>query len=65
MLRVLFFLIPDFGYYDGLETLVDGRNVGLVWVLQGVGELVLMQTTIIMGLAMILFHRREAAEVSV
>ncbi len=58
-------VVPDFGYYDGVETLVNGRNVGLVWVLQGVGELVLLKTVIVLGLAVLLFHRREVAEVSV
>lgn len=65
VLRGLFYVIPDFSYYDAVETLVDGRNVSLVWVLQGIGELAVLQTTLVLGLAMILFHRREVAEVSV
>lgn|GEM_PF-1342506 len=65
VLRALFFVVPDFAYYNGVETLVNGRNVSLYWVLQGIGELVLLQTTVVIGLAMILFHRREVAEVSV
>lgn len=58
-------LIPDFGYYDAIETLVGGGNVSLVWVLQGVVWLALVQTTAVLGLAMLLFHFREVAEVSV
>ncbi|RME39285.1 MAG: ABC transporter permease [Planctomycetota bacterium] len=57
-------LIPDFAYYDGIETLVTGRNVGLVWVLNGVVWLGVVQTGILLGLAVLLFHRREVAEVS-
>lgn len=58
-------VIPDFAGYDGVETLVNGRNVGLVWVLQGVVDLVLIRTLLVLGLAMLLFHRREVAEISV
>ncbi len=65
VLRVLFFVIPNFAYYDGVETFVNGNNVPLKWVLEGIGELVLLQTTVVIGLAMIVFHRREVAEVSV
>jgi len=58
-------LIPDFGQYDAVETFVNGRNVGLVWVLQAVLWLVVVKTGIVLGTAMLLFHRREVAEVSV
>lgn len=64
-LRVLAFLIPDFSRFDAVETLVNGRNVSLVWVLQAVSELCLIKTVIILGLAILLFQRREVAEVSV
>jgi len=58
-------VIPDFGRYDAVETFVNGRNVGLVWVLQAVLWLVLVKTGIVLGVAMLVFHRREVAEVSV
>ena len=58
-------VIPDFARYDAVETLVNGRNVSLVWVLQAVSDLVLIKTVLALGLAMLLFHRREVAEVSV
>ena len=58
-------VIPDFGYYNAVEDLVNGRNVSLVWVLQAVGELAVLKVLIVLGLAMLLFHRREVAEVSV
>jgi hypothetical protein len=58
-------LVPDFGYYDAVEDFVNGRNVSLVWVLQAVGGLAGLKTMIVLGAAMLLFHRREVAEVSV
>jgi hypothetical protein len=58
-------VVPDFGRYDAVESFVNGRNVTLVWVLQGVFGLVLIQTTLILGLAMLFFQRREVAEVSI
>jgi len=58
-------VLPDFGRFDAVQTFVDGRNVSLVWVLQGVAEVGLLKTFIVLGLAILLFHRREVAEVSV
>ena len=62
--NMIHWVVPDFGRYDAVETFVNGRNVGLVWVLQGVAELVVLKTTLILGLAILLFYRREVAEVS-
>ncbi|MEK6675661.1 MAG: ABC transporter permease [Planctomycetota bacterium] len=62
--EALCWIIPDFPKYDGVETLVSGHNVGLVWVIQGISDLVLLKTVIVLGLAMLLFQRREVAEVS-
>jgi hypothetical protein len=58
-------VIPDFARYDAVETFVNGRNVSLVWVLQALFWLVLIKTAVVLGLAILLFHRREVAEVSV
>lgn len=58
-------IIPDFSKYDGVEVFVNGQNVGLVWVLNGVFWLAIIQTGVVLGLAMLLFHRREVAEISV
>ena len=57
-------ILPNFGRYDAVEDLVNGRNVSLVWVLQGVTDLVLLKTTIVLAIAMLLFYRREVAEIS-
>ncbi|MGD2110550.1 MAG: ABC transporter permease subunit [Phycisphaerae bacterium] len=62
---VVFWVTPDFGRYDAVETLVNGRNVSLVWVLQGIVSVAILRTSFLLGLAMLLFHRREVAEVSV
>jgi len=63
-LGLLFYVIPNFARFNAVEVLVDGRNVSLVWVLQGIGQLVLVSTTLALGLAMLLFQRREVAEIS-
>lgn len=63
--NALYWVIPDFSRFDAIEDLVTGRNVSLVWVLQAVTELALLKTLIVLGLAILLFHRRELAEVSV
>jgi hypothetical protein len=65
LFQAVCFVVPDFSRYDAVESLVSGRNVGLVWVLQAVFELALLKTFIVLGLAMLLFQRREVAEVSV
>ena len=57
-------VLPDFSYYDAVEDFVNGRNVSLAWVLQGVSELVLVKTTVVLGVAMLLYYRREVAELS-
>jgi hypothetical protein len=57
-------IVPDFGRYDAVESFVNGRNVSLVWVLQGLGDLAVLKTVMVLGLAMLLFHRREVAEIS-
>jgi len=65
LFAVIRHILPDFSRYDAVETFVNGHNVSLVWVLQAVTELVLFKTAIILGLAILLFYRREVAEVSV
>jgi ABC-type transport system involved in multi-copper enzyme maturation permease subunit len=65
VMKALSFLIPDFARFNAVETLVNGRNVSLVWVLQAVAELVLVKTFVLLGLAMLVFQRREVAEVSI
>jgi hypothetical protein len=63
--KALFFVVPDFPYYDAIHVLVDGRNVPLRWVLEGMVGLLLIPTGITLMLACLLFQRREVAEVSV
>ncbi|MCO6435627.1 MAG: hypothetical protein J5J06_00890 [Phycisphaerae bacterium] len=58
-------VLPDFQHYSAIETLVNGRNVTLYWVLQGMGELVLLKTALALGIAMLVFQRREVAETSI
>lgn len=65
LLTLAKFVLPDFARFDAVESFVNGQNVGLVWVLQAVGEVALLKTGIVLGLAVLLFHRREVAEISV
>ncbi len=65
LFHMLQWVIPDFAKYDAVETFVNGRNVSLVWVLQAVLWLVVVKTVIVLGAAILLFHRREVAEISV
>lgn len=60
----LYWIVPDFAKYDAVENFVNGQNVGLVWVLNAVFWLVLIKTVVVLGLAILLFQRREVAEVS-
>jgi hypothetical protein len=61
---MLHWIVPNFGRYDAVDDFVNGRNVGLAWVLQGVADLAIIKTLIVLGLAMLLFQRREVAELS-
>ena len=65
VLRVILFALPDFPYFDAVNTFVDGRNVTLMWVLQGVGMLGVVQTGIVLLAACLMFHFREVSEVSI
>ena len=58
-------VIPDFGYYDPVPTLVDGRLVTLTWVLFAIASVAVVRTVIIGAIACVIFHRRELAEVVV
>lgn len=58
-------LVPKFSVYDGVPTLVDGRNVTLMWVLQGFAELVVVRAMLVCIIAWLIFRRRELAQVIV
>ena len=53
--------LPNLGKFSALNEFVSGMNVGLVWVLMGVGELVLLSTTIVVLAGCISLHCRELA----
>lgn len=65
LLTALFFVIPDFSKLDGLSVLIDGRNVTLKWVLMGLGQMVLIKTSLLLLAACLIFQRRQVSEVSV
>jgi hypothetical protein len=62
---LVYLAVPNFAEYDGLPSLVDGRNVTLMWVLLGLGKLLLLHTGILLMLGCLMFHRRQVAEISV
>lgn len=64
VVKVLYTIVPDWGKYNALELFADGRNVTLLWVFDGFGKLGLA-TLVMVGLACLLFERREVSEVSV
>jgi hypothetical protein len=64
VVRVIYFVIPNFDKFNALDLLVDGRNVTLMWVLMGIGSLVLIKTSILLIAGSLLFMRREVDEVS-
>jgi hypothetical protein len=57
-------VIPDFQHFDGIENLVNGNNVPLMWVLQGGFAVVVLRVGVVLGLAILVFQRREVAETS-
>jgi len=61
---VVHWVIPDFSQYDAVEDFVNGQNVSLAWVLNGIVWLFMVKTVLILGFAILLFHRREVAETS-
>jgi len=65
LLRGLYAVIPDFGQFDAVELLVEGRNVTLMWVLWGLFSVVAVRAGVVLLAACLLFQRREVAEVSV
>ncbi len=64
LVRGVYFVIPDFSRFNAIDLLLDGRNVTLMWVLMGAGNLVLIKTSILLLAGCLLFMRREVDEVS-
>ena len=57
-------IVPQLSKFNPVPTLVDGRAVTLLWVIDSIGKLVLLRVTILGLLAYMLFQRRELADVS-
>ncbi|HSW45120.1 MAG TPA: ABC transporter permease [Phycisphaerae bacterium] len=58
-------LVPDFSKFDPTGTVVAGRVVPLIWVIQSVVKLVLIQGLLLGLLGAGIFTRRELARVTV
>ncbi len=64
VVKWFYMLVPAWRKYDALELLANGQNVTLLWVLSGFGKLALA-TLVLVGVACLLFERREVSEVSI
>jgi len=56
--------VPRLSEFNPVPTLVDGRAVTLLWVLDSIGKLVLFRVSVLGLLAYVLFQRRELADAS-
>ena len=57
-------IVPQLSKFNPVPTLVDGRAVTVLWVIDSIGKLVLLRVTILGLLAYVLFQRRELADTS-
>ena len=60
----LYRIVPQLSKFNPVPTLVDGRAVTLLWVIDAIGKLVLIRGAILGLLAYVLFQRRELADAS-
>jgi ABC-type transport system involved in multi-copper enzyme maturation permease subunit len=65
MLNAIFFMMPKFSKYDGVEQFVDGINVSLMWDIQGFVWLTCMLSGPFLLVACLAFRRRQVAELSI
>jgi hypothetical protein len=65
LLEIVYLVIPNFSAFNGLEQLIDGQNVTLMWVLLGVGKLLILHTGILLLIACLVFRRRQVSEISI
>ncbi|UCG34475.1 MAG: ABC transporter permease [Phycisphaerales bacterium] len=60
----LYQIVPQLSKFNPVPTLVEGRAVTLLWVIDAIGKLVLIRVAILGLLAYVLFQRRELADAS-
>jgi len=60
---VFVWLVPDFSKFDPVGTVVAGRVVPLIWVMQSLTTLVFIKGLILGALGCVIFTRRELAQV--
>lgn len=58
-------VVPDLSKFNPIPTFVDGRDVTLMWIIQGALHLVVVRTLLLGFLACVIFTRRELAQVIV
>lgn len=64
VVTILGAVVPDLSYYNPIDTIVVGRNVTLMWVLEGMTKLVGLHTLLLLGVAMLIFQFREVSSTS-
>ena len=57
-------IVPQLSKFNPVSTLVEGRAVTLLWVIDSIGRLVVLRVSILGLLAYVLFQRRELADAS-
>jgi hypothetical protein len=62
--KAIIWLVPSFPDFNPVPTLVGGRAVTLIWVLDSIAKLVLIRVTLLGLLAFVLLQRRELADAS-
>jgi len=55
-------LVPDFSKHDAVESVANGRNVPLKWVMVSLVTLVLIKSVLLGVLGCVVFTRRELAQ---
>jgi hypothetical protein len=57
--------VPDLGNYDPIDTFAGGRNVSLIWIGKSLFYLLGLRGAVVAAVALVLFYRKELAEVIV
>ena len=63
--QAVLWIVPKFSLFNPVPTLVAGRAVTLIWVLDSIARLVLIRGTILALAAFVLLQRRELGDASI
>jgi len=65
IIYAIIYSVPQLGQYSPVDLLADGRVITWLSVVQGAAVMILVQAAIYMVLSIVIFTRRELAEVTV